>query len=52
MENIGRGVFVCVCVEGGGGGGGKQGVCENGGWLEISPFGVTTWSGECRGMRG
>ena len=21
MENIGRGVFVCVCVEGGGGGG-------------------------------
>ena len=51
MENIGRGVFVCVCVEGGGGWE-KQGVCENGGWLEISPFGVTTWSGECRGMRG
>lgn len=24
MENIGRGVFVCVCVEGGGGGGGRN----------------------------
>ena len=36
----------------GGGGGREQGVCDNGGWVEISPFGVTTLSGETGGMRG
>ena len=44
-----------MCVGGrvkGGGGWREQGVCDNGGWVEISPFGVTTLSGETGGMRG
>lgn len=42
-----------MCEEGGGERRvGEQGLCDNGGWVEISPFGVTTLSGECRGMRG
>ena len=41
-----------MCVGGGGGGGAGQGVCENGGWVEISPFGATTLSGGSGGMRG
>ena len=32
MENIGRGVFVCVCVEGGGGGRNKVYVKMVDGW--------------------
>ena len=39
---------MCVCVWGGG----EQGVCENGGGLEISPFGVTTLSGKRGGDEG
>ena len=44
-----------MCVGGrvkGGEGWREQGVCDNGGWVEISPFGVTTLSGETGGMRG
>ena len=42
-----------MCVGGGGEGReGGQGVCENGGWVEISPFGATTLSGGSGGMRG
>ena len=53
MENIRGGLCVCVCVCVCVWGGGEQGVCENGGGLEISPFGVTTLSGKRGGgMRG